>query len=356
MANIKVGKEREIKFDETLRYERQLNYDVNNYDCVEADFKEVGHRRVYKNFNFSIFIDKYCNADCKFCVAQLRYENVKSLYQKNSINDPEKYLKRLDEVLGIVRPLNPSVSITGGEPTISPILTDVLKLVDKYGFRKRTITTNGSGLFNVQDGDTILNNLIKYNFDHLNISRAAYDDEVNRRIMRFNPGAYCTMEKLRDILAVTNNDAVKLKHRISCLLLKESVNSVEEMKKYIDYYATLGANNFIFRELMDYDRLAINKEKIQYCDDNKIKLNNIWEDFAKFPEFERYLNILGYYYYVEIYKYKGMTVASESADLNQLYVEKAKNPDMIYEMVLHDNGNLNGSWVDSMEVLDRYSK
>ena len=56
MANIKVGKEREIKFDENLRYERQLNYDVNNYDCIEADFKEVGHKRVYKNFNFSIFI------------------------------------------------------------------------------------------------------------------------------------------------------------------------------------------------------------------------------------------------------------------------------------------------------------
>lgn len=357
MANkIKVGIEREIKFDEKLRYDRQKDYNINDYEYVEADFADAGHKRVYKNFNFSIFIDKHCNADCKFCVAQLRYENMKALYNKNSINDSSKYLERLDEILQKIRPLNPSVSITGGEPTISPILTDVLKLIDKYGFRKRTITTNGSGLFNIQDGDTILNNLIKYNWDYLNISRASYDDAKNRQIMRFQTeGAYCTMDMVRRIIKETQN--TRLKHRISCLLLKESVNSVAEIKKYVDFYSDLGADNFIFRELMDYDHLAVNKEKVHYCDTNKVKLNEIWEDFAQYPEFKKYLNILGYYYYVEIYKMnkngRDITIASESADLNQQYKEKEKNPDMVYEMVFHDNGNLNASWVDYIEVLDR---
>lgn len=349
---IKVGAERDIKFDENLRYARQKDYDVNNYDLVDFDF-QTGHKKVYKNFNFSIFIDDYCNADCKFCVAQLRYQHKHELYQKVHIKNTDEYLKRLEYILKLVRPLNPSISITGGEPSLSPILTDVLKIVDDLGFRKRTITSNGSGLLNIQDGDTILNNLIKYNWNHLNISRASYNDDLNRQIMRYNvEKEYCTMDMLRDILSITNTSS--LEHRISCLLLKESVCSVDEIKKFIDFYGSLGANNFIFRELMDYDKTAVNIEKMKYCDDNKIKLNDIWHDFKKYPDFVPYLNILGYYYYVEIYKYLGMTVASESANLNQQYVEKEKHPDVVYEMVFHNNGNLCGSWIDSEEVLDKY--
>lgn len=349
---IKVGAEREIKFDKSLRYKRYQDYDVTQYELEEFNFKE-GHKKVYKNFNFSIFIDDYCNADCKFCVAQLRYAHKQALYQKEHITDLDKYLSRLEYILKLIRPLNPSVSITGGEPTLSPILTDVMKLVDDLGFRKRTITTNGSGLFNIQNGDTILNNLIKYHWNHLNISRASYNDSLNRQIMRYAAEKeYCTVEMMKDIIAVTNTS--DLHHRISCLLLRESVCSVEEIKRYIDFYGNIGANNFIFRELMDYDHTALNTEKMEYCDKNKIKLNEIWEDFEKYPNFIPFLNILGYYYYVEIYKYLGMTVASESADLNQQYVEKSKHPDTVYEMVFHNNGNLCGSWIDKEEILDRY--
>lgn len=358
---IKVGDEREIKFDENLREKRKqaketgtFDYNINNYDLVPYSF-DTGEKQVYKNTNFSIFIDDYCNADCKFCVAQLRYQHKNALYQKEHITDVDKYLARLEEVLKIVRPLNPSVSITGGEPTLSPILTDVLKMVDSMGFRKRTITTNGSALLKTQDNDTILNNLIKYNWNHLNISRASYDDTLNRAIMKYNiEKEYCTMDMMKEILSITNNS--NLHHRISCLLLKESVNSVEEIKKYVDFYSQLGANNFIFRELMDYDKTAINTEKMTYCDANKIKLYDIWHQFKDYPEFIPYLNILGYYYYVEIYKYLGMTVASESADLNIQNREKANNPNVVYEMVFHNNGNLCGSWIDKEEILDAYKK
>ena len=93
------------------------------------------------------------------CTYEYNDDEIREVY-KHIIGEIEP--KEKEEVLKIIRPLNPSVSITGGEPTLSPILTDVLKLVDKYNFRKRTITTNGSRLFNIQDGDTILNNLINY--------------------------------------------------------------------------------------------------------------------------------------------------------------------------------------------------
>lgn len=358
-SKIKVGIDREIKFDKSLREKRQYaketgisDYNINNYDLLEYKF-DTGKKKVYGNVNFNIFIDDYCNADCKFCVAQLRYEHKHAMYKKAHIKDLDAYLKRLEEVLKIVRPLNPSVSITGGEPTLSPILTEVMKLVDSYNFRKRTITTNGSGLLKVQDNDTILSNLIKYKWNHLNISRASYNDELNRKIMRYDSEKeYCSMDMLKDILNATSKS--DLKHRISCLLLKESVNSVSEIKKYVDFYSQLGANNFIFRELMDYDKSAVNIEKIKYCNANKIKLYDIWNEFDNYPEFIPYLNILGYYYYVEIYKYFGNTVASESADLNMQNREFANNSDVVYEMIFHNNGNLCGSWIDNENVLDEY--
>lgn len=350
---IKVGENREVKFDKGLRLPRQDNFDIAGYELIESDLFE-GYDRIYKNFNFSIFIDDYCNADCKFCVAQLRFQHRNEIYKKQRIESTKEYLNRLEKVLDMLRPLNPSISITGGEPSLSPKLEGVLKLVDGFGFRKRTMTTNGSGLLKQRfGGASVLDLLLRYGWNHLNISRASIDDEVNRQIMRFaGDTAFCDIRELREVLLYL--EGTDLKHRLSCLLLKECVSSVEDIKNYVDFYEEIGANNFIFRELMDYSRQAINTEKIAYCDENKVKLNDIWSDFEQFPEFKPYLNLLGYYYYVEIYKYRNSVVASESADLNQQYKEKSKNPHVIYEMVFHPNGNLNASWVDKEEILMKY--
>lgn len=77
---IKVGKERIIKFDKSLREKRFLDsYDINKYEVIPFEFNGV-KKNVYKNFNLSIFVDDECNADCKFCVAQLRYKNRNMLY------------------------------------------------------------------------------------------------------------------------------------------------------------------------------------------------------------------------------------------------------------------------------------
>lgn len=350
---IKVGAEREIAWNPALRLERQKNYDITKYESNPFTF-EAGDFNVYKNFNFSIFIDDYCNADCKFCVAQLRYTNKGLMYKKDKIPETE-WLKRCEEILNFIRPLNPSISITGGEPTMSKKLIPVLEMVNALGFRKRTITSNGSHLFDKVNGIPIIDHLIKNGWNHLNISRPAITNEQTKNIMRFNnEEGFCSNEMMKDIIKITNE--CDMKHRLSCLLLKEEVNSVEKMKEYLNTYIDLGANNFIFRELMDYDKTAINAEKTQYCVDNKVRLNDIWAEIDNYPEFEKYLNILGYYYYVEIYKYMGATVASESANMIQQGIEVANNPDRVYEMVFHTNGNLCASWIDKERILDKYVK
>lgn len=336
-----------IKF-QPLREKRQECYNVEDYTLLNFDF-EGQSKKVYSNVNLSIFADDYCNADCKFCVAQLRFENKGMMYKKEIIQNDTEYFKRLDYVLNYLKPLNPSVSITGGEPSKSHRLPEILRLIDKYEYRKRTITTNGSGLLDQMEGKTVLQHIVDNKFSHLNISKAHYDEEINRSIMRYENG-YCSNEMLETIISYSR--ANHLRPRMSCLLLQSGISSLDDMIKYMEFYQSIGLDNVIFRELMDYDKGAMsNPEKMQYCMDNKVKLNDIWRLVDEDKRFTPIRNLLGYYYYVEVYKYQNIDMCSEGANLVKLYNEKEKHKDIVYEMVFHPNGNLNGSWVDSEDIL-----
>ena len=339
-----------MKF-QPLRERRQELYNIEDYTLLDFAF-DGKPRRVYSNFNLSLFVDDYCNADCKFCVAQLRFENRGQLYQKAKIVDDAEYLARLEYVLEYLKPLNPSISLTGGEPTKSRRLPAILKLIAKYGYRKRTFTTNGSGLLDVMEGRPVIQHLIDNDFQHLNISKAHHNEAVNREIMRYQNG-YCSNEDIATIARISR--ANNLRPRMSCLLLKSGISTLEQAIQYMEFYQRLGIDNIIFRELMDFDPARMsNAEKVQYCYDNKVFLNDVWRQVDGDPRFTPVRNLLGYYYYVEVYKYQNVDMVSESANLVKLYDEKEKHKDVVYEVVFHPNGRLNGSWVDSEDVLLDY--
>lgn len=336
-----------IKF-QPLREKRQECYNIEDYKLFDFEF-DGKQKKVYSNVNLSIFTDDYCNADCKFCVAQLRFENKGLMYKKRKIYSDDEYFNRLEYVLNYLKPINPSVSITGGEPTKSKRLPQILELINKYGYRKRTLTTNGSGLLDTMNGKAVIQHIIDNKFSHLNISKAHYDEAINTSIMCYENG-YCSNDMLRTIIAFSQ--ANNLRPRMSCLLLKDGISTVDEMINYMNYYQSMGIDNVIFRELMDYDgNTMINKEKVDYCTRNKVKLNDIWATIDSDKRFTPIRNLLGYYYYVEVYKYQNIDMCSEGANLVKLYDEKEKHEDVVYEMVFHPNGNLNGSWVDNEDVL-----
>ena len=242
---IKVGSEREIKFDKNLRYDRQKNYHIEDYELDKVEFVTAGLKRLYKNFNFSIFVDDVCNADCPFCVAHVRYTHKNMIYQKPRIKDNDEYLKRLEEILEYIRQFNPSVSLTGGEPTLSPLIIKIIELIDKYKFRKRTITTNGTNLLTTINNSTVLDKLIECDFDYINISRAYHEHIKNNEIMKFSKSLeHAKYIKSEDsyfvfINKVINNSKAKLKPRLSCLLTKEGVKDVKTMKKYLKLHLNI---------------------------------------------------------------------------------------------------------------------
>lgn len=225
--------------------------------------------------------------------------------------------------------------------------------MNKYNIRKRTITTNGSALLREVKGKKIIDYLIDAKLDHLNISKAHYNESINKSIMHYQCGEYCSNEDLAKIIPYALSKNVR--PRLSSLLLADGIHDLNGIVEYIEFYKNLGIDNIIFRELMDYDEVTmINKEKVEYCKRNKVRLNDVWQEVDKDSRFVPVKNILGYYYYVEIYNYKGVDVCSESADLRVQKNEKDKNSDIVYEMVFHPNGNLNGSWVEDEDILLKY--
>lgn len=341
-----------LKF-QPIREKRQECFNLEDYKFNDFSF-DGKVKQVYSNVNLSIFTDDYCNANCKFCVAQLRYENKGLMYKKGRIVSDEEYFKRLEYVLEYLRPLNPSVSITGGEPTKSHRLIPILELIEKYGYRKRTLTTNGSGLFDVVNNKTILQHITDNHFQHLNISKAHFDEMINKNIMQYENG-YCSNEDIAKIATFAR--ANNLRPRMSCLLLQDGISTIEDMINYLNFYQSLGIDNVIFRETMDYDESKmLNVPKMEYLKANKVKLNDIWRQIDNDKRFTPIRQLLGYYYYVEVYKYQNIDMVSESANLVKLYQQKDAAKDTVFEMVFHPNGNLNGGWEDKEDILLNYNK
>lgn len=335
------------------RYKRQECFDITKRPLIPFTFDE--DRLVYENVNLSIFTTPVCNAKCDFCVAELRYLNTGLDFIKPTIKDDEEYFNRLETVLKRIRPINPSVSLTGGEPTNCTRLSRIVELLNHYDIRKRTITTNGTGLLVKQNGKFPIDLLIENKFQHLNISHAHYDYEKNVDLMKYSKTEF-PHELLKEIVSISN--PAGLRARLSCVLINEGVNGVPEMKKYMEFAELVGVDNVVFRELMKYDTEKIKAGRIlNFCERNRVDLNKVWEEIDNDPDFTFINQILGYYYYVEVYKYHNIDMVSESADLKNIAKEKAKNNTklpVVYEMVFHPNGTLNGSWREWEDILLKY--
>ncbi|MGF7010621.1 cyclic pyranopterin phosphate synthase [Lachnospiraceae bacterium PF1-22] len=307
----------------------------------KQNLKRLGIRDVYTNANFSIVIDKKCNAACDFCVEALRSK------ARNSKLDDSAYLEQLDTVLKLMRSLNTSISITGGEPTISSKLLAVLKKVNDYGFRKRVITTNGSHLLSMSsEGKTILDHIIENRFNHLNISKASFNEADNYSLMHYSEGC-TTNDDLRIIIPRANKNNLQV--RMSCVINKKGIYTFEDVIQYIEFYNRMGCNQFVFRELMNYkfDKDS-NREKERFYKQNFVDIQPAILDFIeKDDQFQLIKEVKGYYYNVLVYQYGDCSVCFEKANLVKMKERDSK----IYEFILHENGRLCGSWDDSEELI-----
>lgn len=119
--------------------------------------------------NFSIVLPGGCNAKCSFCF--------EGACTSGSDKDMKTYLNQLNGTLSTLPPNFTSISITGGEPTLSRYFVPVLALLSlhKESFKKVVLTTNGTNLLKHKDAVVGV-------VDHINLSFHHHDEGENLRV------------------------------------------------------------------------------------------------------------------------------------------------------------------------------
>lgn len=180
--------------------------------------------------NFSIVMRGGCNAACAFCF-------------NKSKNNAENKMTNFEWLLGIERTLHrlPSqfyqISITGGEPMISPVRDEVLTICKelKPRFTNILLTTNGTGLL------THIDNVCA-GVHHINISRHHYDEEKNKAIFggRFN----VSNKELADIIDQYSARGVDVS--LNCVI--DDSTTYDFIMEYIEFAKSIGAYAVRFRK------------------------------------------------------------------------------------------------------------
>lgn len=298
---------------------------------------------VYANANFSVYSAQVCNARCRFCVEELRpASRGRALTQQRTIeSDDAIYFDALERSLELLRPLAPTISVTGGEPSKDPRLPRLLALCSKFPSKRRSLTTNGSGLLDQRDGARLIDHIVAGKIEHLNISRAHPDHERNARLMVFREGL--SLEQLREVVSTAQAGGCRV--RLSCVLVERAIDSLDGIRSYLDFAESLGVDNVIFRQLMHVDRESVVENfVVAFSDRRRTNLQLLLEQLGDQPDFAFHKQIVGYYYYVEVWRYRSIDVVFEEADLAQLERTKQSMPGVVHELIFHPNARLASTW------------
>jgi molybdenum cofactor biosynthesis enzyme MoaA len=298
---------------------------------------------VYANANLSVYSAQACNARCAFCVEELRpaSRGVALDLQKTVERDDARYFAALEAVLDALQPLNPSVSVTGGEPSQDARLPRILRTLQAKGARKRTLTTNGSGLFMEREGRALIDWITHTGVAHLNISRAHWSDRINAKLMRYRDSPDAAA--LGDIIMRAQRGGTRA--RLSCVLVANGVDNLESVLAYLDFAASVGVDNVIFRQLMQVDAVTTQANYVtRFSQRRGVAMAPLLAQLAERADFRFQRQVMGYYYYVEVWRYRGIDVVFEGADLAQLERTKHTLPGVIQELIFHPNAKLASTW------------
>ena len=177
--------------------------------------------------NFSIIAPGSCNAACSFCFAN---EGKDTLV----LNE---YMKALsDTLMNLPEPFY-QISITGGEPLLSPYIVPILMSIypHKRKYTNVLLTTNGTHLDKFYD-------YISMSVDHINISRHHYDEKENQQIFK---GTYDVLDAdIRhyiDLYSIAGID-------VSANCVIDDTTSINFIESYIAWAKTIGFAAVRFRK------------------------------------------------------------------------------------------------------------
>ena len=187
-----------------------------------------------------VVLTNSCNANCPFCA----YND-----GKTSKVDLEIFRKRYKELYDICR--IQTVHFTGGEPTLElDTLKEILSIVKETDeVTKTSCNTNGSRLKELVGLDKL---------DNIALSRHHYLDSRNQELFCTNVPSTEELKGFKE----------KKKLHFSCNLIKDYIDSKEELEKYLNFVADIGindvgivslmkVNDFCNKHYVDFDSMSV---------------------------------------------------------------------------------------------------
>jgi MoaA/NifB/PqqE/SkfB family radical SAM enzyme len=297
-----------------------------------------GHKYyVHPNVNLYLDVSRSCPCDCEFCISKVKFDRL-------TINT-DVYIQRLVDSFSLLKSVNPSIQVVGGEPTIYPGLYGIIDVIDNLMIRRPVLGTNGYLL-----DDDLVHRLNTSTFRHVNLSRCHYDDAKNQEIMR------CKAGRNNDVLFHSIGERLKPKLRVQCNLIGGYIDTYGEIMQFIAYaHYVLKANNIAFAQLTPLPRDDYYQDSvIDYVSTRQVDIDAILEKISedKMFRFIKYRGGVACYY--EIWEYCGysdpITVMFKFSD--NFYLGRIDNmPGYIPDFVLHTDGTLCGSWNKNIKVL-----
>lgn len=176
----------------------------------------------YRCLDAEIRLNWECNARCKMCGL---HDYIAKHDQKRKVN------LSLDEVKSVVRDLASlgctHLTISGGEPTLSSILTDVVNFAAQEGM-EIAINTNGYLLDEAYIMRLIEAGLTRFTFSVDSPIEAQHDE------IRGLKGCFRHVCDAIDVINEYNKkNGAKIYVLVNCVLLKENIRHID---KFIDFY------------------------------------------------------------------------------------------------------------------------
>jgi organic radical activating enzyme len=256
--------------------------------------------------NLSVMLPGACNAKCEFCFWNRDQDANKFPVMK--------FGERLAAILDALPKEFSHVSVTGGEPTISPVLEDVMEVLRKRKkrFPKVVLTTNGVRL---RKQEVILSGVVK----HINISRHHASDTLNENI--FKTKSVPSTRELRGLI----DDIQWADICFNCVVPPDvSVNFCREFIDYSKNFKNLAAVNF-----------RIYHDSMEDCPAMEM-FGRDWgfRDVSTCP----------------VCKVARMQVGEMQVNWKYSVMEPTQHWDGIYELVVQPDGRLTADWAGLLEV------
>jgi MoaA/NifB/PqqE/SkfB family radical SAM enzyme len=261
-------------------------------------------QKIIPSPNFTLIIPGGCNAKCDFCFWE----------QERPVRN---YVQKMSFVLDSLPRNFQSLSLSGGEPTLSRFFPKILDAIDRRRWTKVVLTTNGTKL------DEIDPDKLKRAVDHINVSRHHYDDAKNREI--FKTDTVPDKKTLTKLCAKMNKLGIDM--NLNCVLV-DQFTTKNDIRKYIKFAKDVGATSVCFRQEQNNEKDA-EGTAIDICAEEKwfMDVEAVYDNGCPVCRSKRQ--------YID-----GMLVSWKSA-----YNEPSDAlKDVIYEGIMHPNGNVTSDW------------